>query len=97
MYMNNVLQLNYMHSPFCLKHSLYLFYTQVKAKGTGGKQLLSNISSITVNLVDENDNSPVFNVTEYSFTIKKNQTVGSIVGEVCLKNYQIVRKVEHVI
>ncbi|CAG2190845.1 FAT4 [Mytilus edulis] len=55
---------------------------QVKAKGTHGKHLLSNASSITVNLVDENDNNPVFNMTEYSFYIKKNQTVGSIVGEV---------------
>ncbi|CAG2240946.1 FAT4 [Mytilus edulis] len=55
---------------------------QVKAKGTHGKHLLSNASSITVNLVDENDNNPVFNMTEYSFYIKKNHTVGSIVGEV---------------
>lgn len=56
------------------------------AKGIGGRKLLSNASSITVNLVDENDNNPVFNMTEYSFVIKKNHTVKSFVGEVCLIN-----------
>lgn len=56
------------------------------AKGISGRKLLSNVSHITVNLVDENDNNPVFNMTKYSFVIKKNLPVKSFVGEVCLIN-----------
>ena len=61
---------------------MIIYFYQVFAQGTNGKKIKSKISSVIVNLIDENDNNPTFTGTVYNYTIKKNVTVGHRVGQV---------------
>ena len=56
----------------------------VVARDAGSPQL-SGSSTVVVNLVDVNDNSPQFDVVDagqYSFTVDENQPAGTLVGQV---------------
>ena len=61
---------------------MIIYFYQVFAQGTNGKNIKSKISSVIVNLIDENDNNPTFTDTVYNYTIKKIVTVGHRVGQV---------------
>ncbi|XP_070182145.1 protocadherin Fat 1-like [Littorina saxatilis] len=51
----------------------------LRAEDTGGN---SATATVTVIVLDVNDNSPMFNPTEYNFTIDENQNSGTVVGSV---------------
>jgi hypothetical protein len=61
---------------------MIIYFYQVFAQGTNGNNLKSKVSTVIVNLIDENDNNPTFTGTVYNYTIKKNVTVGHRVGQV---------------
>jgi hypothetical protein len=61
---------------------MIIYFYQVFAQGTNGKKIKSKVSTVIVNLIDENDNNPTFTGTVYNYTIKKNVTAGHRVGQV---------------
>lgn len=55
-----------------------MLYIQVKAKSKRNSSITSALSNVSIKIIDENDNSPVFHGT-FETTIKKTAQVGSTI------------------
>ena len=42
---------------------------------------------LTINILDENDNSPIFNKTKYEFNVTEEQPSGTYVGSVSVGRF----------
>lgn len=61
------------------------FYFQIIAEGDNKTH--ADISNITVNLINLNDNDPQFGNTSYMFEIKEISTPGTSVGQVSVRYF----------
>ena len=58
------------------------FRLQIQAEDRGSPTKISNPPfSLTVNILDENDNTPVFSPSNYAADVPENTTVGATIGE----------------
>lgn len=55
------------------------FYNLTIIARDGGSPTLSDSCVITIHVLDENDNDPVFNQPSYSIEVTENSTVGKII------------------
>lgn len=69
-----------------LDHELRSSYHLNVTASDLGKPPLSSWSTVVINVLDVNDNSPVFERTSYSFTVMENSPVGTILGETVAKD-----------
>ncbi|CAL1532648.1 unnamed protein product [Lymnaea stagnalis] len=76
------------HGSIILKKNLdreskEIYTLQVYAQETKTKEnWRSNSSAITITVIDENDNAPVFNLSSYTFNVNGTATSGSTIGKV---------------
>lgn len=61
---------------------------------TGVPQLTST-AEITVNVININDNDPVFNETEYKFYVHENSAKGTSIGHIYAKDADDGKKIFH--
>ena len=45
--------------------------------------------TLTVNILDENDNAPIFNKTRYDFNVTEEKPSGTYVGSVAVGGFRI--------
>ena len=61
---------------------VYFFFQQVFANETDTAEVLSGVASITVELVNVNDNEPMFAQSSYNFTFDEEIPVDFVIGNV---------------
>lgn len=64
-----------------LDHELQSSYILNVTASDDGKRQLSSWSTVLINVLDVNDNIPVFKRTNYSFTVVENSPVGTVLGK----------------
>ncbi len=62
-----------------LDYETLISYTLLVQAADGGSPSLTGFQTVTVNVLDENDFTPVLNATQYSATLFENATVGAYV------------------
>ena len=45
-------------------------------------------ATVTVNILDENDNAPIFNKTRYNFNVTEEKTSGTYVGSISVGGFK---------
>lgn len=58
------------------------WYSLVVKAADNGSPMLSTLTVISVNISDINDNSPVWSMSNFAFTVLENQVAGTACGQV---------------
>ena len=60
----------------------YVIFVQARDNTTEPSYVLSAAATVNINILDENDNKPSFDMIQYIFTIETNKPIDSFVGRV---------------
>ena len=71
-----------------MKHFLFstALHLQIVAREVGSSDQLYSSALVTVNILDRNDNQPVFEREKYEVDVRENEENGKIILKVSLKN-----------